>query len=163
MTDSIRYRPTLRRGVGFTALLLTGLLGAAGAQAGACPDDQRRPDARPVSTEPARGVTDTVIAAIDVAREPAAIRGRQFRMRRLVIEPGGTVPWHSHGDRPALIYIVEGTIVEYASNCAVPITHGAGDVAAETHATSHWWRNHSDRPVVLISADLLHDPNDHNM
>ena len=39
--------------------------------------------------------------------------------RKLTIEPGGVVPWHSHGDRPAIIYIAEGEIVEYASNCAL--------------------------------------------
>ena len=40
------------------------------------------------------------------------------------------MPWHSHGDRPAIIYIAEGEIVEYASNCAVPIVHKAGEIAA---------------------------------
>ena len=50
-------------------------------------------------------------------------------MRRLAIKPGGVVPWHSHDDRPALIYVVVGEITEYASNCAVPIVHKAGEVA----------------------------------
>ena len=30
----------------------------------------------------------------------------------LVVQPGGIVPWHSHADRPALIYVVSGEIVE---------------------------------------------------
>ena len=46
-----------------------------------------------------------------------------MQFRKLVIEPGGVVPWHSHGDRPAIIYVVSGEIIEYASNCAVPIVH----------------------------------------
>jgi len=33
--------------------------------------------------------------------------------RKLTIEPGGVVPRHSHGDRPAIIYIAEREIVEY--------------------------------------------------
>jgi quercetin dioxygenase-like cupin family protein len=41
------------------------------------------------------------------------------------------VPWHSHEDRPALIYVVSGTIFEYASNCAVPIEHKTGEVSVE--------------------------------
>jgi quercetin dioxygenase-like cupin family protein len=73
------------------------------------------------------------------------------------------VPWHSHAERPAIIYIVSGTIVEYASTCAVPIVHRAGDVARETHATSHWWKNTSNRPAVLLSADILHDKADPHM
>lgn len=163
MSNLIQHRPVRRAGVAFAALVAAGFVGVSAALAGECPADQRRSDARPAATQAANGVTDTVIASIDLVREPAAIQDRKFRMRRLVIQPGGTVPWHSHGERPALIYIVEGTIVEYASNCAVPITHRAGDVASETHVTSHWWRNHTNRRVVLISADLLRDPKDRNM
>jgi quercetin dioxygenase-like cupin family protein len=108
------------------------------------------------------GVTDTVIAMIDVDQEQG-IKDRKFRMRRLVIEPGGIVPWHSHGERPAIIYIIEGQIEEYASNCAAPIVHKAGDVVAETKDVSHWWKNLGDTTVVLLSADLLKDANDKNM
>jgi quercetin dioxygenase-like cupin family protein len=73
------------------------------------------------------------------------------------------VPWHSHEDRPALIYVVTGEIYEYASNCAVPILHKAGEVARETHATAHWWKNDGKAPVVLLSFDIQRDPNDHHM
>jgi quercetin dioxygenase-like cupin family protein len=73
------------------------------------------------------------------------------------------VPWHSHHDRPALIYIIEGEIVEYASDCAIPIVHKAGEVRAETQGTSHWWKNLSEKPVTLLSFDILHDKSDHNM
>jgi quercetin dioxygenase-like cupin family protein len=150
------------------SLLLAGLVAGASfaavsAQAGGCPADQKKPDAtKPVDLKPV-GVTDTVIAMIDVAKEPAHIEDRKFRMRKLTIEPGGIVPWHSHGERPAIIYIIEGEINEYASNCAVPLVHKAGDVVAETSEVSHWWKNLGDKTVVLLSADLLKDPNDHNM
>ena len=99
------------------------------------------------------GETDTVIATIDVEKEQG-VDGRVLRMRRLEIEPGGVVPWHSHAERPAIIYIISGTVEEYASNCAVPIVHKAGDVTAESKDISHWWKNTGEEPVVLISADL---------
>jgi quercetin dioxygenase-like cupin family protein len=149
------------------SLLLAGViagasLAAVSAQAGECPADQKKPDAtKPVDLKPV-GVTDTVIAMIDVDQQQG-ITARKFRMRKLVVEPGGVVPWHSHGERPAIIYIIEGEIDEYASNCAVPIVHKAGDVVAETKDVSHWWKNIGDKKVVLLSADLLKDPNDHNM
>ena len=38
------------------------------------------------------------------------------------------MPWHSHEDRPALIYIVSGSIHEYESNCSVAVEHKAGEV-----------------------------------
>jgi len=136
---------------------------ASAALAGECPADQKKPNATaPVDYKPI-GVTDTVIAMIDVEKEPANIKDRKFRMRKLTIEPGGIVPWHSHCDRPAIIYIIDGEINEYASNCAVPIVHKAGDVVAETREVSHWWKNTGGKTVVLLSADLLKDPNDKNM
>jgi len=125
------------------------------ASAGECPADKRGTNLTKMDMTPAKGVSDTVLAAVNLAEEPAKIQDRQLRLRKLVIQPGGVVPWHSHGDRPAIIYIIEGEIVEYASTCAVPIVHKAGDVARETHATSHWWKNTGDKAVVLLSADLL--------
>ncbi len=135
---------------------------ASSAFAAGCPADQKKADARQMVDEKPMGVTDTVIAMIDVDQEQG-IKDRKFRMRKLVIEPGGIVPWHSHGERPAIIYIIEGQIEEYASNCAVPIVHKAGDVVAETNDVSHWWKNLGDTTVVLLSADLLKDANDKNM
>ena len=63
----------------------------------------------------------------------------------------------------ALIYVAEGEIVEYASNCAVPIVHKAGEVRAENNGTSHWWKNHTNAQVILFIGDVRRDPNDHNM
>jgi quercetin dioxygenase-like cupin family protein len=104
-----------------------------------------------------------VLSQIDLAGEKLALKGHLMRVRKLEIQPGGIVPWHSHEDRPALIYVVTGEIYEHASNCAVPILHKAGEVARETHATAHWWKNDGKAPVVLLSFDIQHDPNDHNM
>ena len=152
----------LGRGVLLAAVIAGASAFAAPAVAGECPADQKKADAtKPVDMKPV-GVTDTVIAMIDVAQEQG-IADRQFRMRKLVVEPGGVVPWHSHAERPAIIYIVEGQIEEYASNCAVPLVHKAGDVIAETKGVAHWWKNTGDKTVVLLSADLLKDPNDKNM
>lgn len=128
------------------------------AHAGACPADKIVADGAgqaPVDLK-AMGVTDTVIASTDLAKEPIDVKDRLFRLRKLVIAPGGIVPWHSHGDRPAIIYVIAGEVIEYASNCSVPITHKAGDATAETHTTSHWWKNAGSHTVVLLSADLFH-------
>jgi quercetin dioxygenase-like cupin family protein len=153
----------LGRGLLLAAVVAGASVAAFPAFAGECPADQKKPDARqPVDFKPV-GVTDTVIASIEVAKAPFNINDRLFRMRKLTIEANGIVPWHSHADRPAIIYIIEGEINEYASNCAAPIVHKAGDVVAETPEVSHWWRNLGDKTVVLLSADLLKDKNDHNM
>ena len=119
------------------SLLLAGVVASASlaatlAQAGECPADQKKPDAtKPVDMKPV-GVTDTVIAMIDVDQQQG-IKDRKFRMRKLTIEPGGIVPWHSHGERPAIIYVIVGENNEYASYCSVPLVHKAGEVVAVTN------------------------------
>ena len=138
-------------------------VGVSAAAAGSCPPNKMKADVSPPVTDAAKGVTDTVLAAIDLEKEPANIKERQLRFRKLTIEPGGIVPWHSHADRPAIIYIAEGEIVEYASNCSVPIVHKAGDVRPETSGTSHWWQNLGNKTVILFVGDVLHDKSDHNM
>jgi len=152
-----------RRLASSVAIALCGFVIAAPAFAGQCPADKVVTDATKAVSTPASGVTDTVLNAIDLANEPAKIADRKLRLRKLVIEPNGVVPWHSHADRPAIIYIVEGEVTEYASNCAVPIVHKAGESTTEAHATSHWWKNTGAKTVVLLSADILHDEKDHNM
>jgi quercetin dioxygenase-like cupin family protein len=127
------------------------------ANAGECPNDKKVADGQgqKPSTTAAKDVTDVVRASTDLSKEPAAVNGRLLRLRQLDIKPGGIVPWHSHDNRPAMIYIVSGEVVEYASNCAAPIVHKAGDVASEKAGTSHWWQNTGNAPVVLISVDLF--------
>ena len=152
------YRPVWPRYV--LAAAVVAVLGIAGAAfAGECPADQRVADGKgqaPGPTMPV-GVTDVVRASTDLAKEPLALQNRQFRLRQLEMQPGGVVPWHSHNQRPAMIYIVSGEVVEYASSCAVPIVHRAGDVAPEKNGTSHWWKNTGTTKAVLISVDLFPD------
>jgi len=102
-----------------------------------------------------KGVTDTIIGSVDLANE-IGVQGRMLRTRRLVIQPGGIVPLHSHKDRPALIYTLSGEITEYSSACAVPINHKAGDISREADGLSHYWINHGKVPAVVLSSDVFH-------
>jgi len=107
-----------------------------------------------------KGLTDKVQARIDLVNEPVMLKDHALRLRRLVVKPGGVVPWHTHTDRPAIIYIISGTITEYRSTCATPIVHKAGQSVAELKGRSHWWKNTGKSTVVLLSADLFHDKDD---
>src|SRR5260370_36274803 len=125
------------KSVAAAIVALSAVLAVPSAIAGQCPADKMMADATKPNPTPAKGVTDNVLAAINLADEPAKIENRMLRLRKLTIAPGGVVPWHSHGDRPAIIYIVSGEVTEYASNCAVPIVHKTGAVARATHVTAH--------------------------
>ncbi len=133
------------------------------AAAGECPADKRVADGQGQKPGPSapKDVTDVVRSSTDLSKEPLALNNRLFRLRQLEVKPGGIVPWHSHNERPAMIYIVSGEVTEYASSCAVPIVHKAGDVAPEKNGTSHWWQNTGTTTAVLISVDLF--PNEPKM
>jgi quercetin dioxygenase-like cupin family protein len=102
-----------------------------------------------------KDVTDTVIGAVDLGKE-IGVDGRQLRTRRLVVQPGGIVPVHSHTDRPALIVVVSGSITEHRSDRAEPVEHRAGDISREADGISHYWINHGSEPAVLLSSDVFH-------
>jgi quercetin dioxygenase-like cupin family protein len=145
-----------------TAAVVAGMIFSVAAHAGECPADKVKVGATLPSTEIGSGVTDTVIAAIDLSSKPGQA-GNKLRMRRLVVAPGGVVPWHSHAERAANIYIIDGILTEYRSTCGVPIDHKAGEVVSEFGADlAHWWRNNTDKPTVLISADLSHEASKDN-
>lgn len=126
---------------------------AAPAIAGSCPTDQFGDN--PLADAPMMpsAVTDNVVGSVDLQQE-LSLANRDLRLRRLVVQPGGIVPLHSHAGRPALITVVSGQITEYSSTCRVGIDHEAGDVAVESGGISHWWRNNGSIPAVLLSADV---------
>lgn len=99
-------------------------------------------------------VTDTILAVNHLGDFYPEFAGRDQRIRILTVAPGGEVAMHSHADRPALIYVVSGEIVEHSTTCAVPIVHKAGEVATELGPLEHWWKNETGTTATLLSADL---------
>ncbi len=139
------------------AVATAALAFAGGASAGTCPVDQMRADARTTGVTEPKAVTDTELAFVKLGDQIAGLDDRRLRLRRLVVKPGGIVPWHSHTDRPALIMTLRGNIVEYRSNCAVGIVHRSGDVVEEVKGVSHYWKNTGDVDAILIAADIKND------
>jgi len=137
------------------ALATLAAIPAGQAFAGECPADQVAANAMEPGAMKPKGVTDDVLSSIDLSVQGDAWKDRSLRLRKLVVQPGGVVPWHSHEARPANILIVSGSITEYSSNCKVPIEHKAGDATAEFGQLSHWWKNNGKKPAVLYSADIL--------
>jgi quercetin dioxygenase-like cupin family protein len=164
MSKKTDHMTALRRTLAVASVATAALFGAtASASAGACPTQHVTNSGQTAGPAAHKSVTDKVLSMIPLADEKVGLKQHALRLRRLVVAPGGVVAWHSHADRPAIIYVVSGTITEYSSRCAVPIVHRGGEVSTESGGLSHWWRNNSRQPVVLLSADLLHDETDHNM
>jgi quercetin dioxygenase-like cupin family protein len=154
---------TIRLHVAIAGIFAASAAPTSSAIAGECPAGKTQANVREKVDYKPVGVTDVTLGAINLEKQPAKIKDRELRFRKLTIEPGGIVPWHSHDDRPALIYVQQGEIVEYASNCSEPIVHKAGEIRPEVSGTSHWWKNLGKETVILYVGDVRKDPHDHNM
>jgi quercetin dioxygenase-like cupin family protein len=103
-----------------------------------------------------RGVASVrTLGSIDLGSEFAAMEGREFRLREIVIESGGVIAIHRHDRRPGFAYILEGEIVEVRNDHPQPLLRGPGDVATERTGITHWWENRSGAPVRALVADIV--------
>lgn len=134
-----------------------GLLSTTAASAAECPAGQVGENFLANAPTMPVGVTDAELASIDLSMENVRLQERRLRMRHMTVAPGGIVPLHDHADRPALIMVTSGEIVEHNSTCKVPLVHKAGDVAREFLGTKHWWKNQSGQPVMLTIGDVVND------
>lgn len=130
---------------------------ASAAQAGECPADKMKAGARTTGEMAPKDVTDNELSSIDLGKEIDGFDKRRLRFRKLVVQPGGVVPWHDHTDRPALILTASGEITEFRSDCSVGITHKAGEISKEVKGVMHWWKNEGTEEAVLYAADVKHD------
>lgn len=125
------------------------------AQAGTCPEEHVLTEPRELESIPHADLRREVIANVRLEgwRD---MGGFLLRMRRLELQPGGTVPTHNHADRPAIVYVAKGTVIEHNSFCAVPIEHVSGTVTEEFGpGYAHWWENEGNEVVTFISTDVV--------
>lgn len=114
--------------------------------------------------KPFRSAGETIegqasIALRDLALPEGAtpLDNREMRLRRVMLEPGGVIAAHPHENRPTILYIAEGTLVEYSDDNDFAVEHSAPAIIVPT--STHWWRNAGAQAVVIIGADLF-DPDD---
>lgn len=101
-----------------------------------------------------RGVAIQSLAIMDLGPEIEGMAGRQLRMRRVTIAPGGVFgPVHDHRDRPGLVYILQGTITDHRDGIATDYGPGVG--WPEDRHTVHWLENRGTVPAVEISIDIV--------
>ncbi|HEY3411609.1 MAG TPA: cupin domain-containing protein [Armatimonadota bacterium] len=101
-----------------------------------------------------KGVTVELLESVDLGPEIEGMAGRRFRMRLVTIEPGGVFgPVHDHIDRPGIVYILQGTIIDHRDGVAT--AYGPGLGWPEDRNTTHWLENNGTIPAVEISVDIV--------
>ena len=98
-----------------------------------------------------KGVDAKVASAIDLGPD---IPGLQLRLRMITFEPGGFVAIHSHKERPAFAYILQGTLTEFREG-GYKKEYGPGDFITEARDVTHWAENKGMAEAVLVGVDIV--------
>ena len=101
-----------------------------------------------------KGFTASKTTVVDLGPEIVGMAGRQLRMRVLTIEPGGYIGLHSHKDRPAVVYFMQGTDEVGLADGSKKVLH-PGETSIATKDTTHYHRNVGKDNVVLIAVDVF--------
>jgi quercetin dioxygenase-like cupin family protein len=113
-------------------------------------------DSQQIVPKDNKGFNATVKQAVDLGPEIEGMQGRQLRLRVLTIEPGGYIGIHSHKDRPAVVYFLQGTDTVTSEDGTVKI-YRPGDTSSATRETTHWHRNDGKETVILVAVDVFHN------
>jgi quercetin dioxygenase-like cupin family protein len=97
-------------------------------------------------------ISDPVL--LDLAPWAGDMKGRQLRIRKLDIQPGGVLGIHSHDDRPDVSYLVRGTLTESRSG-GFSESRPGDSLHAAGKGVTHWVENKGSDPAVLIVADIF--------
>jgi quercetin dioxygenase-like cupin family protein len=119
----------------FSATALALSLGAAHAQA----PEPKGPVAKPLLN-------------LDLAPEMDSVAGRALRMQLTTYEPGASNKAHSHKDRPEVVYILSGKVIEHRGDVAKE--YGPGDTFTADHTTTHWIENKGTVPAVMLVTGI---------
>jgi quercetin dioxygenase-like cupin family protein len=100
-----------------------------------------------------RGFSQQLLAKIDLAGEIPDVAGRDLRLSRATLAPGGHVPVHSHQGDPTIVYILSGVLTNHPLDGTVR-RYRAGEVFAESGPGKHWIENDGTAPLVFLDANI---------
>jgi quercetin dioxygenase-like cupin family protein len=99
------------------------------------------------------GQTEEALRSLDLTAELESAKNRPLRMRRITVQPGGALALHSHVDRPAVTYMLQGEMT-YHQEGRPDVVVKPGDGFAEGRNTTHWGENTGKVPAVWIAVDI---------
>jgi len=100
-----------------------------------------------------KGLTADVMQQGNLGAQIGVMGNYDFRGRRITFAPGAEIVEHSHAERPGIVYVIKGSIIEYRNG--VKNTYNAGDSWIETADTVHWAKNGSaSEEAVIFMVDL---------
>lgn len=101
-----------------------------------------------------KGVKVSPPTFLDLAQEIDGVQGRQLRLRVVTVEPGGVVGVHAHAGRPAVAYVVQGTLTEHREDGSAK-ERQEGESWTEGKDTVHWAENTGNKPAMVVAVDVF--------
>jgi quercetin dioxygenase-like cupin family protein len=100
-----------------------------------------------------KGQSSIPLRSLDLSEEIASTKDRPLRMRKSTLQPGGVIGLHTHKDRPAVSYLLQGEMTYHEAGKPDVVLH-VGEGIAEGKATTHWGENRGSVPAVWIAVDI---------
>lgn len=100
-----------------------------------------------------KGVKETVLAAIDLAKEIESVENRELRVSRATVAPGGYIGLHSHKSDPTIVYVLGGTVTNHHDDGTTE-EFPTGQAFAEFGSRPHWLENKGTTSLVFIAANI---------
>jgi quercetin dioxygenase-like cupin family protein len=88
------------------------------------------------------------LIGLDLTPEVDSVQGRSLCMQLTTYEPGVSNSAHSHKDRPEVVYILSGKIIDHRGDVAKE--YGPGDTFTADRNTVHWMENKGTVAAVML-------------
>ncbi len=92
------------------------------------------------------------LIGLDLAPEMESVQGRSLCMQLTTYEPGASNTEHSHKDRPEVVYVLSGKIIDHRGDAAKE--YGPGDTFTADRNTTHWMENKGTVPAVMLVTGI---------
>ena len=100
-----------------------------------------------------RGVEQTLLATIDLAKAITGFPDRQMRLSRVTVAPGGHIGLHGHADDPTVVYLVSGVLTNHHDDGRVEELR-AGQAFAEFGPKLHWVENKGSAAATFVFTSV---------
>jgi quercetin dioxygenase-like cupin family protein len=112
--------------------------------------------AQQVPPTASKAQTSRELASLDLGRD-IGVPGWYLRARLITIEPGGNDAVHSHKDRPAIPYVLKGTLTQCSPDGQCQDV-SAGQVGIADKDTVHWDQNKGTTQLQFLVLGLFNQP-----
>lgn len=101
------------------------------------------------------GIESSILGAISLEAYLGTLKGGNLRVREVVLLPGAKIAVHAHNHRPAVVYVLEGELVEHRNGSEKSLIRRQGDTYFEGPGVVHWSENVSPNRVRVLALDIV--------